>query len=242
MIDLAARLGRLWPASALLSWGLGWAALRLLGASPAGIAAFVGVGLVAALLHRRPWRRLCVALGPPLALAVLGLPLPPWAWLALALALLALYPWSLWRDAPLYLTPPEAFVGLELPLAAGARLLDAGSGSGAGLRAWRRAFPALELHGIEASWPLWLWSRWRCPWATLRRGDLWHQDWGGFQLVYLFQRPESMPAALAKARTELRPGAWLLSLDFPLPGVKPALERAVAPRHRLYLYPFESLN
>ena len=33
-------------------------------------------------------------------------------------------------------------------------------------------------------------------------------------MVYLFQRPESMPRAVAKARAELKPGAWLVSLEF----------------------------
>jgi hypothetical protein len=37
-------------------------------------------------------------------------------------------------------------------------------------------------------------------------------------MVYLFQRPESMPRAMAKAAAELQPGAWLVSLEFEAPG------------------------
>jgi hypothetical protein len=33
-------------------------------------------------------------------------------------------------------------------------------------------------------------------------------------MVYLFQRPESMPRAVEKAEAELRRGAWLVSLEF----------------------------
>ena len=51
--------------------------------------------------------------------------------------------------------------------------------------------------------------------ATVRRADIWAADWSGYDLVYLFQRPESMPRAAAKAARELRPGAWLASLEFP---------------------------
>jgi hypothetical protein len=33
-------------------------------------------------------------------------------------------------------------------------------------------------------------------------------------MVYVFQRPESMGRAMQKARAEMRPGAWLVSLEF----------------------------
>ena len=39
-------------------------------------------------------------------------------------------------------------------------------------------------------------------------------DWSTYDMVHLFQLPESMARAAAKARAELRPGAWLVSLDF----------------------------
>ena len=43
-------------------------------------------------------------------------------------------------------------------------------------------------------------------------------SWAGHDLVYLFQRPESMPRALDKARSEMRRGAWLVSLEFEAAG------------------------
>ena len=57
------------------------------------------------------------------------------------------------------------------------------------------------------------------PGARVQRGDLWAHSWAGFDLVYLFQRPESMARAWAKARAELPPGAWLASLEFAIDGV-----------------------
>ena len=113
-----------------------------------------------------------------------------WAWLLPLVLLLALYPWWLWRDAPLFLTPADAFDRLaqHMPLSDAARMLDAGSGSGAALRAWHRAYPTLELQGIESSAMLVFWSRWRCPFARIERGDLWTRDWSDFDIVYLFQR------------------------------------------------------
>jgi len=241
---VAELLGRLWPGSALLSWLLGWLAYRLLGPGMGGLLASVAVVLGAAALHQRPWRKLCVALGLPLAALVLRMPVPAWGWLALALGLLMLYPVHLWRDAPLFLTPADALRDLpqHVTLPTGAAVLDAGCGSGAGLRAWRSVFPTASLHGTEASPLLALWAAWRCPYAHIRRGDLWQDDWSAFQMVYLFQRPESMPAALSKARAELRPGAWLLSLDFPLPGCPARAEWSAGGRHSLFLYAAEDLN
>ena len=98
---------------------------------------------------------------------------------------------------------------------------DAGCGLGHGLQALRQAYPLAQLHGLEWSWPLTLLCRWRCKWADVQRGDIWRGDWSRYDLVYLFQRPESMPRAVEKARTELKPGAWLVSLEFEAAGLTP---------------------
>lgn len=233
-----------WPLLALLSWSLCWAVWQGLGPGwPAGAAAML-LGLALAGLHRHPWRRLMVAAGFPLALLVTGAALPAWGWLAALAVLLLAYPWRGWNDAPLYPTPHHALIGLPavVPLAPGARVLDAGCGLGDGLLALRRAYPQARLEGIEYSLGLWLLARLRCPWAGLRRGDLWAQSWQGQDLVYLFQRPESMPRALDKALAELRHGAWLVSLDFPLPGHKPHARLETGTRHTLWVYRRQELR
>ena len=235
-------MNRFWPFSALGVWLV--ALLPWAGLAP-GPAAAVSLPLLAwgAWLHRPAWRRLIVLAGAPLALLLQGASVPAWAWGALAALLLLLYPKRLWRDAPLFHTPAGAFDALPplLPLQQGLRLLDAGCGSGAALRAWARAYPALSLHGVEASAPLRLWAQLRCPQASIRLGDFWQEDWGRYDLVYLFQRPETMGPALDKARRELHSGAYLVSLDFPLPGPTPMVELPVG-RHRVFVYPAEALN
>jgi hypothetical protein len=50
---------------------------------------------------------------------------------------------------------------------------------------------------------------------------MWKDDWSTYDMVYLFQRPETMPRAVAKAVTELKPGAWLVSLEFPALELQP---------------------
>ncbi len=232
-----------WPVPAVLGWTLAWAvfwALGRVGAAPG--AALVGAtlaGLVLALMAHGWWRRCLVAGGFPLALLVSGAAvLPAWTWLLLLVTLLLLYPLGAWRDAPLFPTPAGALLALarHAPLAPQARVLDAGCGLGHGLRALRAAYPAAQLHGTERSWPLRIVCGLLCPWARIRQGDLWADDWSGFQLVYLFQRPESMPRAAAKAHAEMAAGTWLASLEFEAREWVPAQAIRLADGRTLWLY------
>jgi SAM-dependent methyltransferase len=219
------RILRVWPVPAVLTWGLAWVIFRMAleqGASgelAAGLGAALGVG--SSLLGDSWWRRVWIAGGFPASLMLtwpsLGLAsMPAWGWLIPLAALLLVYPLNAWRDAPVFPTHSLALRDLPLhaPLAVGARVLDAGCGLGHGLRELHLAYPQAQLVGMEWSTLL----RWvcalRCPWAQVRRADIWKEDWSGFDLVYLFQRPETMPRAWAKAAKELRPGAWLVSLEF----------------------------
>jgi SAM-dependent methyltransferase len=181
------------------------------------------LGVTASLLGDSWWRRGMIGLGFPLSLLLTqSASLPAWVWLVPLLALLLIYPLNAWRDAPLFPTPRYALNDLaaQAPLAPSALILDAGCGLGDGLKALRSAYPAAQLTGIEWSWPLRALCALRCPWATVRQGDIWTADWSGFDMVYLFQRPESMPRAVAKANAELKPGAWLVSLEFEASALK----------------------
>ncbi len=213
-----------WPLPALLVWGLAWTlfvALRGAGVAPAIAASAAALGGAAGAvtpLGATRWRRAFLICGFPLSFAAsgLGAALPAWTWL-LPLALLgALYPLKAWSDAPLFPTPQGALRGLPAvaPLADGACIVDAGCGLGAGLIELRAAYPRARLRGIEWSRPLALLCAWRCKFAQIERADIWAADWSDCAMVYLFQRPESMARAAAKAARELRPGAWLVSLEF----------------------------
>lgn len=192
-----------------------------------GVALFAGLLAACALAWpcQGHWRRGLAAAGFPLSAAALGpaAAWPAWAWLLLLLPLLVLYPLRAWRDAPFFPTPASALQGLAdvIDLPAPRRALDAGCGLGHGLAALRHTWPQAKLEGVEWSALLWAVAALRCPWANVRRGDMWAGDWSQLDLVYLFQRPESMARAWHKARAELRPGAWLVSLEFAVPGAEP---------------------
>lgn len=232
-----------WPLPALAAWACAWlvfVALQRAAVPPAAAllaACLLGTG--ASVLGSSWWRRGLIAAGFPLSLALLGgASVPHWAWLVPLALLLCVYPLNAWRDAPLFPTPQGALQGLpaQAPLPEGARVLDAGSGVGDGLKALRSAYPLARLEGVEWSWPLHLLCALRCPWARVRRGDMWTADWRAYDMVYLFQRPESMERAAAKAQTEMAPGAWLVSLEFAVPGVLPSAQLRVPGGRVVWLY------
>lgn len=235
-------LASTWPLPALLVWLLAWVIFaglaRLL---PWWLALLVAgsFSTAASLCGPNWWRRLIIAAGFPLSFLVLSASqLPAWGWLLPLALLLLIYPLNAWRDAPVFPTPSNALKGLAevVQLPGQALVLDAGCGMGDGLRALRSALPQARLNGLEWSWPLAIASALRCPWARVRRGDIWLADWSGYQLVYLFQRPESMGRAAVKAATEMQPGSWLVSLDFQLPGVEATACLQGNSRHKVWIY------
>ncbi len=238
----------MWPLPALAAWALAWGVflgLPALGAPawPALLAATL-LGGVLALISQRRWRRVFIALGFPLSLLASGVAgeLPAWSWLLPLGVLFALYPLNAWRDAPVFPTPKGALDGLaaQVPLPAGARIVDAGCGLGDGLRELHTQYPQARIDGWEWSWPLTLLCAARCrlqdiP-ARVRRADIWKADWSQHDLVYLFQRPESMPRALQKAQAEMRPGTWVASLEFEAAGWKPTAVHTCPDGRPVWLY------
>ena len=234
----------IWPLPALLTWALAWAlfaGLRAagLGAVAALVVALLATGL-AAWTGRTPWRRLFMLAGFPLSLLITGAAgaLPAWLWLLPLALLLALYPLGSWGDAPLFPTPTDALNGLArlAPLPDRAVVVDAGCGLGAGLVALQAQYPCAQIHGWEWSWPLALLCQLRCRFARVRRADIWAADWSGHDMVYLFQRPERMAHAAAKARQEMRPGSWLVSLEFEATTLKPAAQFRAPGGKMVWLY------
>lgn len=219
----------LWPLPALLAWSSSWLVfvvlVRVGAPEVVGLVVATLWGGVLTTLANTTMRRALVVLGFPLSmLAATGdFNLPPWGWLALLAVIFFVYPLNAWRDAPLFPTPKHALRLLPdtIDLPHKARILDAGSGMGDGLIALRQAYPRADLNGLEMSWPLRLLSALRCPWARIRQGDIWVADWRSYDLVYMFQRPESMPRAVEKAEAELRNGAWLVSLEFEARDIQP---------------------
>ena len=233
-----------WPLPAVLGWCAAWG--LFIGASankvplPAALLLATVLGFAVALRASRGWRRRAiVGLGFPLSAAALGVvQLPSFIWLLALLPLWLIYPMRAWRDAPFFPTQRGALLGARerITLAPHARVLDAGCGLGHGLLALREAWPQVQIEGVEWSRPLALLARWRCGFARVRRGDMWRDDWHDFALVYLFQRPESMARAAAKAQVEMPVGSWLVSLEFAVPDWRAHARLALPGQRVVWIY------
>lgn len=203
------------------------------------------VGALASVLAGTLSRRIAVAVGFPLSLLLFGAgAMPGWAWLLPLVIVLLVYPMNAWRDAPLFPTPAAALRDLPVhaPLRAGALVLDAGCGLGHGIRALRAVYPDVTLHGTEWSWPLRIIAGLLCPWARIQQGDMWRDDWSRYDMVYLFQRPETMPRAIEKATAEMKAGAYLVSLEFVARALRPEAVLQTLPEKPVWIYraPFKA--
>ncbi len=233
-----------WPLPAVLAWAAAWLVWLLLRKAGLDAAAAVAGGLATSLLLALGcsgrWRRGIAAAGFPLSALALGAAgaLPAWLWLLLLLPVLAAYPLRAWRDAPFFPTPADALESLpNVITTAPLSVLDAGCGLGHGLDALHALWPQAQAHGLEWSAPLaWL-AALRCRrFAHIRRGDMWAACWAGHDIVYVFQRPESMRRVFDKAQRELAPGAWLVSLEFAVPGQAPQARLRCRDGRDLWLY------
>lgn len=243
-----ARPGLPWPLPAVLAWSagwLGWQGARLLGFEPLlALATGCCAGALLALRCQGHWRRGLAALGFPLAAwlggAAQGLA-AAW-WLLPLLPLLLVYPLHAWRDAPFFPTPAAGLQGLAEVVGQPAAVLDAGCGLGHGLRELAVLWPQARLQGVEWS-PLLAWAaRLRVRRAQIARADMWALPWAPFDLVYVFQRPESMARAWAKAQHDMRPGSWLVSLEFAVPGVEPTARLAAVNRRTVWIYRLQAAS
>lgn len=198
--------------------------------------------LIAVLLRSERWW-LPIHLGfLPLVVAAHRLALHP-GWYLLAFIVLALTYWTSFRSqVPLYLSNRDtarAVLGL-LP-AGPARVLDIGAGTGSLLRPLARSRPDCQFTGVELAPGSWLLGRLltrRLANLQWRRGDLFAEPWGDYDVVYAFLSPVPMAAVWNKAQAEMRPGSVLLSNSFPVPGCEPAFVVEVGDRRRTRLYAY----
>ncbi|HEX5126109.1 MAG TPA: class I SAM-dependent methyltransferase [Rhodocyclaceae bacterium] len=164
----------------------------------------------------------------PAAVFVARLGLPVWIY-PIGFVVLALVFWTTFRtQVPLFLSSKLAVHKLtaQLPDKNGLRVLDVGSGVGSFVSRLARLRPDWNVKGIETAPAPFALSRWlarNIPNAYFTHGDFWQHSLSDYDIVYAFLSPVPMPRLWHKAQREMRPGTWLVSNSFPIPGLKPTL-------------------
>lgn len=132
-----------------------------------------------------------------------------------------------------------------LPLETGQVLMDLGCGDGRALRAARKRC-ALRAIGYEIN-PL-AYCRAKICCATrgieIRYGNFWNEAIQAADIVFCYLFPDVMADLEAKIKEEAKPGALVVSFNFPLPGLPPLrVLRPDGPRQSdpIYIYRIASV-
>ena len=106
----------------------------------------------------------------------------------------------------------------------GFTFIDLGSGLSSTLCRLARTYPHSRFEGVETAPLVFLLGWLRCLFianCTIRYRSLWKADLAGFDVVYCFLSPAPMAQVWQKACAQMRPGSWLISNSFDIPGVTP---------------------
>jgi hypothetical protein len=178
----------------------------------------------------------------PAAIFVQQIQLPAMAYLG-GFLLLLLFNWGvIFTRVPLFLSRRSVWREVEalLPQDEPYRLLDIGSGLGGMLLRLDQTRPLGRHEGVEISPATWLvsWIRAQMRGASTRflRRDYRQLDLSHYDVVFAFLSPLVMEDVLHKASQEMRPGTLLLSLAFPLPGIRHdfVIQTGRSERQKLY--------
>lgn len=207
------------PLAALLAFGLS----ASVAVAPIWIAPPLTV-LLALALGARGLVLAVYALFWPLLVGLASLALPAWAWALAALALFAVCRHAMTERVPLFLSSRAAVDALADSVPQGVRFADLGAGTGSVVVPLARRRPDLTVIGVESAWLPWLLCRWRgrdLDNLRVRYGDIWKQDWHGFDVVYVYLSPAPMSRVWARFRKDAPADGCLISNTFSVDGAPP---------------------
>lgn len=128
-----------------------------------------------------------------------------------------------------------------VPMKSGQRLVDLGCGDGRVLRGARRRYGVRTI-GYEINPLAYLKARFfsfGCSNIKIKHQDFWEADLSGADVVFCYLYPDIMKRLTAKLNSGLKPGATIVSSNFPLPEFIPSkILRLQGSRHNdpMYVY------
>jgi hypothetical protein len=188
-------------------------------------------GMVAllALALRQPWQACLLQAGfLPLLLFMAQLGLPSWSYLLAFVLTLSLSRNAWLERVPFYRSSHQAVALLAQNLACGVRVLDAGSGDARFALGLAQRRPDIEVMAMENAWGSvglaycrW-WIAGRPDNLKLECRNFWRENWGQYDVVYVFLSPAPMSRVWDKFVQQGKAGAILISNTFEIPGAAPA--------------------
>jgi len=110
-----------------------------------------------------------------------------------------------------------------VPMKKGQILVDLGCGDGRVLRqAWKNC--QVTAVGFEVNLLAYLKARMLSiglKQVKIRRQNFWSQNLAGADIIFCYLYPDVLQKLSAKLKAELKPGAWVVSCNFSLPGFTP---------------------
>lgn len=233
-----------WPTLSLFSWISDWLLFLILvqldflsSIAFSIVLCFVVIKLF--IIRTSKWKKIFLALGFPLSSFLLQInqASSTIGWLMPLLILLIVYPPKSWNDAPIFPTPKDALLGLNyiLNLKNNSKILDFGSGAGHGIKAILQEWPKSYVFGVENSILLYLYTKIKYRKATIIFENMWDVHLSNFNVLYVFQRPETMTSIWKKAKKEMAPGSFVISLSFPIEDEEPIYKKELE-NHSVFIY------
>lgn len=219
-----------------------WLSWRLAGGEPvAALALQTASAASLTFIARLPrwWIGLQAAF-PICAGLALSAQIPPWIYLAAFIALALVYGNIFSSRIPLYLSNASTLEALDrwLNASPAGRFVDLGCGTATVLRHLALRHPQMHFEGVESAWlPLafGILKARSLRNVRLHARDLWRTDLKHADIVYVFLSPIAMERVWLRACAAMRPGSYLISRSFGIPGVPPT-QTLVAGEALLYVW------
>jgi hypothetical protein len=183
--------------------------------------------ILSLLLRRGAWGIAGNFVFMPLAIFVLRADIPAWVFFLAFVLTFSLSRNALLERVPLYRSSRQATKLLASEIGQGSHVLDAGAGDGRLALQLALARPDLHIIAMENAWGSWLLAQ--CRWMFAGRpGNLkfecrnfWRDDWGRYDVVYVFLSPAPMKKVWEKYQQQGKAGGVLISNTFEVPGIDP---------------------
>jgi SAM-dependent methyltransferase len=168
----------------------------------------------------------------------------PSSWFLISFLIMLMLYWSTFKtQVPYYPSRNEVipFLLEHIPEDKNMQVIDVGCGFAGVLLALANRRPKSQFWGVEIA-PLpyfisWLRAKFQKRNVNILFGDYSKLDFSNYDLVFVYLSPVAMPILWQTIRHQMRPGSYIFSYEFMIPGVEPtSIINIGEKKHNLYLW------